>query len=137
MLIFERVEIFNHIHKKPCFSYVILKNTALCTASTFLLPLLRPCAVYLRSICGSNESICLVCFFLLCPFKAHIRAYVYYPIPCYKKISISGNASTPFTSSRIPHIKQNKVAVYLPFICRLFAVYFYNKQQVFTLKHKT
>ena len=53
--------------------------------------------------------------------------------PCYKK-SVSAATQTRLSQAhKYPISDKTK----LPFICRLFAVYFYNKQQVFTLKHKT
>ena len=134
MLIFERVEIFNHIHKKPCFSYVILKNTKYCTVHRkhVSFAFTAPCALYMRSICGSNESICLVCFSLLCPFKAQTRV-VNIPYPPVIKKSVSAATQTRLSQAhKYPISNKTK----LPFICRLFAVYFYNKQQVFTTVYK-
>ena len=56
------------------------------------------------------------------------------PYPPVIKKSVSAATQTRLSQAHEYPISDK---IKLPFICRLFAVYFYNKQQVFTLKHKT
>ena len=88
-------------------------------------------------ICGQSAEVMKVYALCASPRYAPLKrkqsvCILFYPPVIKKSVSAA-------TQARLSQAHEYPISdkTKLPFICRLFAVYFYSKKQVFTLKHKT